>query len=357
MAREYAKLLTRIWADRDFKALRAADQRLYFQLISQPDISMCGVVTLAEKRWSLQVADQAEPNITDALAALESFRFVVVDRGTQEVLVRSYVRSDEAWRSPTTMKGIESSVRAVLSDDLKAVLRDELTRIDTSKLPTKLSERTGQSTKDYVEGVIRGIAEDFKGLSHAPSDTPSHGASDTPTDGHKRISHTTEPEPEPEPAPTPATAPEPSSQVASDPRPDEQAPEPRPDVEELLDLLDAEIEANGNRPPKRNKGNRDAMRLLLDRDNATEEQAAYVIRWSQQDQFWKANILSASKLREKFPQLVAKIRSEAERPAGRDAPRNRAQERIDNNKAVIEELRRIEEDMDNHEHTIQGELL
>ncbi|WP_181275986.1 hypothetical protein [Brevibacterium oceani] len=145
-----------------------------------------------------------------------------------------------------------------------------------------------------------------------------------------------------------------SSQVASDPRPDEPDPEPRPDVDELLDLLDAEIEANGNRPPKRNKGNRDAMRLLLDRDNATEEQAAYVIRWSQQDQFWKANILSASKLREKFPQLVAKIRSEAERPTRRDQPRNSADERMERNRAVIENLRRIEEEQD---RTIQGELL
>lgn len=148
-----------------------------------------------------------------------------------------------------------------------------------------------------------------------------------------------------------------SSAIASDPEPDEQEPEPRDDIDGLLDLLDLEIERNGNKRPKRNKTNQDAMRLLLDRDEASEEQVAYVIRWSQQDQFWKANILSAAKLREKFPQLVAKIRSEAERPTRRDQPRNRAQERIDNNKAVIDELRRIEEDMDNNANTIQGELL
>lgn len=94
----------------------------------------------------------------------------------------------------------------------------------------------------------------------------------------------------------------------------EEKPSSREDVEELIDLLDTEIEANGNRLPKRNKTNRNAMRLLLDRDKATSEQVAYVIRWSQHNQFWKANILSASKLREKFPQLVAKIKAEAERP-------------------------------------------
>lgn len=145
-----------------------------------------------------------------------------------------------------------------------------------------------------------------------------------------------------------------SSTVASDDRPDGPDIEPRPDVDELLDLLDAEIEANGNRPPKRNKGNRDAMRLILDRDEYTIEQTRHVIGWCQQDNFWKSNILSPKKLREKFPQLVARIKSEQERPAGRDSPRNRAQERIDNNRAVVEELRRIEEE---HTNTIQGELL
>lgn len=99
-----------------------------------------------------------------------------------------------------------------------------------------------------------------------------------------------------------------SSEIAGDPE--------REDVAALLDLLDHEIQASGNRPPKRSKSNHDAMRLLLDRDNRTPDQIAYVIRWSQQDDFWQANILSASKLREKFDQLVAKIRADHRR-AGR----------------------------------------
>ena len=136
-----------------------------------------------------------------------------------------------------------------------------------------------------------------------------------------------------------------SSQVASD---------PRPDVDELLDLLDAEIEANGNKTPNRTKANTDSIRLLIDRDQYSIEQIRYVIGWCQQDNFWKSNILSAKKLREKFPQLVARIKSEAERPSGRDQPRNRADDRMDQNRAVIEELRRIEEEQAD---TIQGELL
>lgn len=84
-----------------------------------------------------------------------------------------------------------------------------------------------------------------------------------------------------------------------------------PEVTELLDRLDQCIQSNGARKPKRNKGNADAMRLLLDRDHRTPEQIRRVIDWATADAFWKANILSAAKLREKFDQLLIKAGSDA----------------------------------------------
>lgn len=97
----------------------------------------------------------------------------------------------------------------------------------------------------------------------------------------------------------------------------------RPDVEALLDLLDEEIRRNDARKiPKRNKANANAIRLLLDRDGYTAEEVASVIRWAQADQFWHTNILSASKLREKFATLDSQMksgrgRSAASSPASR----------------------------------------
>jgi len=81
---------------------------------------------------------------------------------------------------------------------------------------------------------------------------------------------------------------------------------PRPDVEELLDLLDACIEANGMKKPTRTKKNSDAARLLIDKDGYEVKQVAWMIRWATNDEFWRTNILSMSKLREKFDQLKAK---------------------------------------------------
>lgn len=50
----------------------------------------------------------------------------------------------------------------------------------------------------------------------------------------------------------------------------------------------------------------DAMRLLNERDHRSWEEISDMIDWCQQDNFWKSNILSADKLREKWDQLEAK---------------------------------------------------
>lgn len=81
---------------------------------------------------------------------------------------------------------------------------------------------------------------------------------------------------------------------------------PRPDVIELLDLLDSCIEINGFKKPSRTKKNADAARLLLDKDGYDVKQVSWMIRWATNDEFWRSNILSMSKLREKFEQLKAK---------------------------------------------------
>ncbi len=78
---------------------------------------------------------------------------------------------------------------------------------------------------------------------------------------------------------------------------------PRPDVDHLLDVLDAEIERNGSRRPSRGQANLDAMRRLIDLDERTPAEVEAVIRWCQADEFWRSNILSAVTLRRQFDRL------------------------------------------------------
>lgn len=92
---------------------------------------------------------------------------------------------------------------------------------------------------------------------------------------------------------------------------------PRPEVVELLDLLDDCLQRNGFKKPSRTKKNTDAARLLLEKDGYDKQQVAWMIQWATSDEFWRTNILSMSKLREKFDQLKAKA-GVSSKPVGID---------------------------------------
>jgi len=77
----------------------------------------------------------------------------------------------------------------------------------------------------------------------------------------------------------------------------------RADVERLCAHLADRIEANGSKRPAITKRWRDSARLMLDRDGRTEQQVTTAIDWCQDSEFWRSNILSMPKLREKYDQL------------------------------------------------------
>lgn len=82
--------------------------------------------------------------------------------------------------------------------------------------------------------------------------------------------------------------------------------EAREDVEQICKHLADRVEANGSkRPPITDKW-RTAARLLIDKDGKTVDQVMRCIDWCQDDSFWRANVMSMPKLREKYDQLRLK---------------------------------------------------
>jgi hypothetical protein len=86
----------------------------------------------------------------------------------------------------------------------------------------------------------------------------------------------------------------------------------RDDIERICDHLADRVERNGSKRPTITKAWRTAARLMLDKDGRTEEQVHGCIDWCQANDFWRGNVLSMPKLREKYDQL----RLQATRPAG-----------------------------------------
>lgn len=165
MARNFGKLFVSIWSDEDFIARSCGAQRLYMFLISQPDLTSVGTLTLALNRWSTRVDDLSREDILRHLFELVQAGFVIVDEQCEELLVRSYMRRDEGWKSPNVMMGIRSTAKNVMSETIRAVLREEVSKIDTSNLPTKINEKTQRSTKDAIEATITEMLDDLKGFT------------------------------------------------------------------------------------------------------------------------------------------------------------------------------------------------
>lgn len=143
----------------------------------------------------------------------------------------------------------------------------------------KLAEREERAKAGRAGGLVSGRSRS-KAKSEANSKQFASG----------------EVEPPSRPVPSRTTT---TSEVA-DATPDQ---ETRQDVERLCTRLADRIEGNGAKRPNITKAWRDATRLLLDKDGHTEQQVGWLIDWCQRDEFWRSNILSMPKFREKFDQL------------------------------------------------------
>lgn len=96
---------------------------------------------------------------------------------------------------------------------------------------------------------------------------------------------------------------------------DDEDPSQRDDVIRICEHLAKRIEGNAGRRPTVGKKWHNAARLMLDRDNYTEAQVIWLIDKAQDDEFWRSNILSMPKLREKALQLRMKFQSQAPPPS------------------------------------------
>lgn len=106
------------------------------------------------------------------------------------------------------------------------------------------------------------------------------------------------------------------SSSCRDDRVDEDAGKAAPDEAPLCHLLADLIVANGGRRQRIGTKWVDAERLMLRRDQRDPAEAEQLIRWCQANEFWRSNILSMPKFREKYDQL----RLQSQRSPGKESP-------------------------------------
>jgi hypothetical protein len=315
MAREYSKTNVTIWNDDDFRALPFPAQHVYRMLWDHPQLSYCGVVDWRPAKltaWSTGLTKAMLVELTDCLRARH---FIVVDEETEECLVRSWVRWDGLMRQPRLAVSFANAYAALGSSTLRGAVIHEM-----KKLHDREPEAAGWS-KPQVRAMFELPSIDPKALE-VPEDpfadgfvctlgSVSSGVSETFGPNPARRLGSVSVPPTPAPAPTPNTKAPTTSTI-------ELVEAPRADVERICNHLADRIQANGSKRPEISKRWNDAARLMLDNDGRTEQEIHGAIDWCQADEFWRGNILSLPKLREKYDQL----RLQAQRSTGQQQRRN-----------------------------------
>lgn len=157
----WTKLHRSIWADPDFTSLPASAQRTYLSLISQPDISHCGVLAMTIRRWATLAADLTPAGIEADLVTLEQARFIVCDPVTEECWVRTYMQYDGLSRVHNGDKAIASAIDRVLSPALRHTITTLVTR--------------GEVVSDNASSRRRPAR---RAAAEAPTEAPTEAASE-----------------------------------------------------------------------------------------------------------------------------------------------------------------------------------
>ena len=129
MARDHARVNLTIWSDPDFRALPPAPQHLYLTLWTAPELSYCGVHDWRPARMTGLSRGYTAEHIETIAACLEARHFLVIDRDTEECLVRSWARFDGLMKQPRMAISLITAYASTGSATIRKVVVHELRKI------------------------------------------------------------------------------------------------------------------------------------------------------------------------------------------------------------------------------------
>lgn len=214
MARSYARIMTAIWKNTEFRKLHSGAQRVYVLLVTQDNITAAGTLPLTVRRWSEMASDTTIPDINRELAELATGRFIAVDHATEEVLVRSFVRWDGGYGNSKRKHSIREAAEAVSSAPLRRMLAAEFERLG---LPVgsldAASDAPPDSEPDALSDPAEATVSDLNGSGASSQVDSTSGAAPDAAPRFQRVvvtevgrTGTTTHNPQPIPPPADANA-------------------------------------------------------------------------------------------------------------------------------------------------------
>ena len=154
---------------------------MFFLILSQPKLTNIGVIDYRPAKWSRLSAGATADSIESAVAELEERRFVVVDRDTEELLVRTFVKNDGMCQRWQMVSAMWSAWELVESRALRRYVLDWLPDeawTSSKAAPPKEAEQLRHSDPIPI-GIATRLASDCdpietpNSLLLSPSPTPS----------------------------------------------------------------------------------------------------------------------------------------------------------------------------------------
>lgn len=233
MPRDRASISTNLWADQDWRDIPKSAKYLYMMLLSHPTLNYAGVADWRPARLAAMSPDDTVEDLPRDAEALQEARFIFADDETEEVLIRSFLRHDGLLKQPKLSISMVNAYGSIASKRICQIVTHELQRLHTEH-PT-WAAFSQEKVMTLVKGKGTDIAEFTPTFTHSFSPAVTPGCTPTPAQAL--------------PLPTTtATTTSSKEDISSSEISDEI---PRPDVDELLDLLDSCLEANGFKKPSR----------------------------------------------------------------------------------------------------------
>lgn len=131
MARQYGQIKVGIWVDDDFLDLSPMAQWLFIHLSTHADLSHCGVVDWRLKRIVPKATGLTIGILESAAQELIDNVYIITDEDTEEVLVRSFMRSDGLLKQRNMGAAVAKAYASVSSRTIRGVVVHELHRLQT----------------------------------------------------------------------------------------------------------------------------------------------------------------------------------------------------------------------------------
>lgn len=142
-----------MWASDEWRQLPMCAQWLYTHLLSSPTLSYAGVADWRPARIAKMCQDATAASIESAALHLERDLLLVIDRDTEEALIRSYVRNDGILAKPNVAIAFAKAWQAVASAPIRGVVAYELERLEYDQ--SHANAWSNKDSKPWLDTILR----------------------------------------------------------------------------------------------------------------------------------------------------------------------------------------------------------